>query len=65
MAEVHGNRTTAKNTANLAAADQSGAKSGAVGAREVPDDAGLRTVIDAWPTLPEQANAEILTIVAR
>jgi hypothetical protein len=40
-----------------------GAESGAVGAREHSADADLQVVVDAWPSLPETAKANILAMI--
>ncbi len=53
MAEVHGNRNSSENTGKTQGSRQSGAESGALGARNPPGDPRLATIIDAWPTLPE------------
>ncbi len=46
---------------------ESGAQSGAVGAREavlaVPVDPNLAAVVDAWPTLPEAIKVGILAMI--
>ena len=39
------------------------AESGAVGARNGADDAELRVVLDAWPTLPATVKASIVAMV--
>jgi hypothetical protein len=43
---------------------ESGAKSGALGAREAPFDAELAAVVEAWPKLPAAIKAGILAIVS-
>ena len=45
------------------AAVESGAESGARGAREASIDSRLVAVIGAWPTIPADAKAAILAIV--
>jgi hypothetical protein len=68
MAEVHGNRTTAKNAGETGCSDESGAESGALGAQSGdfdPDlvDADLAKVIVAWPGLSADERAAVLRIV--
>jgi hypothetical protein len=40
-----------------------GAKSAALGPKETPIDLGLKTVVEAWPTLPEAIKAGILAMI--
>jgi hypothetical protein len=40
-----------------------GAKSGALGPKETPIDLGLKTVVEAWPTLPEAIKAGMLAMI--
>jgi len=47
----------------MGASGQSGAESGALGAREAPVDPDLAAVVDAWPTLPAAIKAGILAMV--
>jgi hypothetical protein len=42
---------------------QSGAESGALGAGDLPDDAELNAVIDAWPNLPPAIKAGVLAMI--
>ena len=58
-----GIRTPLENTGKTGFSDQSGAKSGALAAREAPSDPDLAELIDAWPTLPEAIRAGILAMV--
>ncbi len=43
--------------------DQSGAESGALGAREASMDPGLAAVVEAWPGLSGDVRERILAIV--
>jgi hypothetical protein len=52
-----------ENTGNSSGSDQSGAESGALGAREAPLDPELAVVVDAWPALPDAIKAGILALV--
>ncbi len=63
MAEMHGNRTAAPNSGDTGVGAESGAESGALGAREAPIDPGLAAVVEAWPALPEAIKAGILAMV--
>ncbi|RIK78821.1 MAG: hypothetical protein DCC68_14290 [Planctomycetota bacterium] len=63
MAEVHGNRTTAKNAGETGVPIESGAESGALGARTAQFDPDLAAVVDAWPTLPAAIRAGILAMI--
>ena len=64
------NRNNAENAAKTQVLPESGAESGALGAREeggrllvTSKNAGLLAVIEAWPTLPEAVKANILAII--
>jgi hypothetical protein len=50
-------------TGNPSGSDQSGAESGALGAREAPIDQELAAVVDAWPALPAAIKAGILAMI--
>jgi hypothetical protein len=52
-----------KSTENIAIATQSGAESGAIGAREAPVGPGLAAVEDAWPTLPAAVRQRIVALI--
>jgi hypothetical protein len=52
-----------ENTGNTEIRNQSGAESGALGAREAPLDPDLLAVVDAWPALPESVKAGILAMI--
>jgi hypothetical protein len=43
--------------------NESGAKSGALGAESTPIDPDLATIIDAWPTLPEAVRQQVVGFV--
>ena len=58
-----GNRTAPENPGETEVSWESGAESGALGAREAPIDADSATVVDAWPTLPEAVKAGVLAMV--
>lgn len=66
-----GTRTPLENTGKTGVSDQSGAKSGAVGAQTAdfgdsatdPMDPELAAVVDAWPALPAAIKAGILAMV--
>ena len=62
-AEVHGNRTSDENTGKTAVVAESGAESGALCPGFPEMDAGLATVIDAWPSLPNDVRTTIVTLV--
>ncbi len=57
------NRTPLENTGNTGVSDQSGAESGALGAREALIDPGLVAVVDAWPALPAAIKEGIVAMV--
>jgi len=63
LAEVHGNRTDTENAGDNTLAEQSGARSGALGALKAPVDVDLQTVIDAWPKLSAAVRRRIVGIV--
>ena len=48
---------------NSTIANQSGAKSGALGAQNDPIDAELAEVVQAWPGLPDALRAGILAMI--
>ena len=52
-----------ENTEKKGVSDQSGAESGADGARQAPHDPQLATVIAAWHILPDAVKAGILAMV--
>lgn len=52
-----------KSSGNQGVGNQSGAESGALGAREAPIDPELAAVVDAWPALPAAIKAGILAMV--
>jgi hypothetical protein len=43
--------------------DESGAESGALDAKNEPEDPELGTIIDAWPTLPDALRTGILAMI--
>jgi hypothetical protein len=57
----------ADSTGNTAIAQEGGAKSGALGAREAAgeasDDPRLQEIVAAWPGLPEEIRAGMLALV--
>lgn len=57
-----GIRTTPENAGKTTLSDQGDAESGAVGAFSVPDDPDLWAVIQAWPSLPEDAKSAVLEV---
>jgi hypothetical protein len=61
--EAAGIEPGAKPSGNHGCENQSGAESGALCAREVPLDADLAALIDAWPTLPVTIKAGIVAMV--
>jgi len=63
MAEVHGNRTNPENDRETVIVTQSGAKCGALAAQNGVFDAGLQSVIDAWPMLSEDVKNGIVAMV--
>jgi len=52
-----------ENAGNLMGSTESGAESGALGAREAPIDPELAAVVDAWPALPDAIKAAILALL--
>jgi hypothetical protein len=52
-----------QNTGKTGIPPQSGAESGAPGARKAPLDPELAAVVDAWPALPEAIKAGILAMI--
>jgi hypothetical protein len=52
-----------KSSRNSGVGDQSGAKCGALDAREARFDPELAAVIDAWPALPPANKAGILAMI--
>ena len=56
-------RTPFENTGKTGFPAESGAESGAVGARADLLDPGLAAVVEAWPTLPEATKDAILAMV--
>ena len=63
MAEVHGNRTSAKNTKNLQGFNKGGANTGADYTDSIPIDQDLRLVVETWPDLDDEARKQLLSIV--
>jgi len=61
--EAAGIEPPRENTGKTALPAESGAKSGTLGAHFGPAPTDLRTVIDAWPTLPEAIRADIVAMV--
>lgn len=58
-----GIRTPRKNAGKTQVTNQSGAESGALGAREAPIDPELAAVVEAWPALPDAIKAGILAMI--
>jgi hypothetical protein len=57
-----------KSSGNRGVGNQSGANSGALGARaaglaDAPTDPGLARLVTAWPTLPEEVRARVLKML--
>jgi hypothetical protein len=52
----------AEPSGNLTGSSQSGAESGALGARNDPLDTDLARIIDAWPRLPASVRRTILKL---
>ena len=52
-----------ENVVNSCHSPQSGAESGAVGAHDVPFDADLLEILEAWPALSESIKVGILAMV--
>ena len=52
-----------ENGGNSIGSGESGAESGALGARNAPFDSDLTAVVDRWPTLPEAIKVGILAMI--
>jgi hypothetical protein len=61
--EAAGIEQPQENSGNTAITHESGAQSGALGARVAPLDADLAAVVDAWPTLPEAIRDCMLSMI--
>ena len=62
--EDRGLEPSGVSTEKTAHSETGGAESGAVGARDNKNDAGLDTVIRAWPQLAEDLQSVILKLIA-
>jgi hypothetical protein len=63
LVEAAGIELPQESAGNWSAAEQSGAKSGALDKQNGPFDAELAEVVQAWPNLPEAIRAGILAMV--
>ncbi|MCC7086404.1 MAG: hypothetical protein IT427_15495 [Pirellulales bacterium] len=52
-----------QSSGNNGVGNQSGAKSGALGAQKAPLDPDLAAVVDAWPDLPAEVKEAVMGII--